>query len=182
MIISLHISPLTLIPTWNPDASVPIPPIPLPPPAPPAGFSFSPTPNYPPPFGSIPLGSKLDFRISLENVHRQRHGVHGVRMMVEVQSASGRVRLGEAIHGQMSDTTGESPLQGGQESQLPELKFGEMVELEVESEVKDLGLGVVIVSVAWETLDGRKTFQRFFKFNVGRLLAMNCVHKLTIYR
>ncbi|KIR67096.1 hypothetical protein I314_02309 [Cryptococcus bacillisporus CA1873] len=162
----LHISPLTLIPTWNPDATVPIPPIPLPSPPPPAGFSFSPTPNYPPPFGSISLGSKLDFRIGLENVHRQRHGVHGVRMMTEVQSASGRVRLGEAIHGQMSDTTGEPPLQKGQESQLPELKFGEMVELQVESEMKDLGLGVMIVSVAWETLDGRKTFQRFFKFNI----------------
>lgn len=102
-------------------------------------------------------------------------------MMVEVQSASGRARLGEAIHGQISDTSSEQPLQEGQESQLPELKFGEMVELGVESEMKDLGLGVVIVSVAWETLDGRKTFQRFFKFNVGRLLGMNWVHKLIVY-
>ncbi|OXC66030.1 hypothetical protein AYX13_05076 [Cryptococcus neoformans] len=162
----LHISPLTLIPTSTPDASASIPPIPLPSPPPPTGFSFSPTPNYPSPFGSIPLGSKLDLRVGLENVHRQRYGVHGVRMMVEVQSASGRARLGEAIHGQISDTSSEQPLQEGQESQLPELKFGEMVELGVESEMKDLGLGVVIVSVAWETLDGRKTFQRFFKFNI----------------
>lgn len=79
-------------------------------------------------------------------------------MMCEIQSPNGRYRLGEVVHGA---TEGVEPVT------LPELAIGESVRLDVEGEVKDLGLGVVIVSVAWETDDGRRTMQRFFKYNVG---------------
>jgi hypothetical protein len=44
---------------------------------------------------------------------------------------------------------------------------GESVSLDVSAEMKEVGLQILICSVAWETLDGRRTFQRFFKFNVG---------------
>ena len=50
------------------------------------------------------------------------------------------------------------------ESELPK---GEHIQLDVESEMKELGMHVLICSVAWETADGRRTFQRFLKFNVG---------------
>jgi hypothetical protein len=41
------------------------------------------------------------------------------------------------------------------------------VGLDVDSEMKDVGLNILIISVAWETAEGRKTFQRFLKFNVS---------------
>ncbi|WVQ77228.1 hypothetical protein IAR50_006911 [Cryptococcus sp. DSM 104548] len=168
----LQLTPLTLIPSSPPPPSSSIPPIPLPPPPPPDDFAFSPTPNYPPPLGTIYMGSQLTCRIALENTHRQRYPVLGVKMMLELQTPTTRTRLGEVIHGKSSlaDSALEEernrvePIKPGEE-EIPELAFGERVELGVESEVKDMGLGVLIVSVAWETLDGRKTFQRFFKFN-----------------
>lgn len=49
----------------------------------------------------------------------------------------------------------------------PELPPGDSVKLDVSSEMKELGLHVLICSVAWETPDGRRTFQRFLKFNVS---------------
>jgi hypothetical protein len=50
---------------------------------------------------------------------------------------------------------------------LSELMPGESVSMDVSAEMKEVGLQILICSVAWETLDGRRTFQRFFKFNVG---------------
>lgn len=89
----------------------------------------------------------------------------GVRMMCEIQSPSGRYRLGEVIHGHEE---GQDPLDDTQEAVvLPELEPGKSVRLDVEGEMKELGLHMIIVSVAWETLDGRRTFQRFFKYNVS---------------
>lgn len=90
----------------------------------------------------------------------------GVRMMCEVQSPNGRYRLGEVVHGQKSP---DEEVEGSPEV-LPELGVGESVKLDVEGEMKELGLHVIIVSVAWETLDGRRTFQRFFKYNVCQRL------------
>lgn len=84
-------------------------------------------------------------------------------MMCEVQSPNGRYRLGEVVHGAEEDEKGEIV----EPATMPELAMGESVRLDVEGEVKDLGLGVIIVSVAWETDDGRRTMQRFFKYNVG---------------
>lgn len=86
----------------------------------------------------------------------------GVRMMCEVQSPNGRYRLGEVIHGHKDCEEPSEPLTDA----LSELAPGESVKLDVEGEMKELGLHVIIVSVAWETLDGRRTLQRFFKFNV----------------
>jgi len=87
-------------------------------------------------------------------------------MMCEIQSPNGRYRLGEVVHGAEEDENGEFI----EPPTLPELAVGDSVRLDVEGEVKDLGL--VIVSVAWETEDGRRTMQRFFKYNVGSDLPM----------
>ncbi|ODN79973.1 hypothetical protein L202_03844 [Cryptococcus amylolentus CBS 6039] len=147
----LQLTPLTLIPTSQPPTESSIPPIPLPPPPPPDDFAFSPTPNYPPPLGTIHIGSMLACRVALENSHRQRYPVLGVKMMLELQTPTTRTRLGEVIHGKpsMADSALEEernrvePVKPGEE-EIPELAFGERVELSAESEVKDLGLGVVI--------------------------------------
>lgn len=83
--------------------------------------------------------------------------------MCEIQSPGGRFRLGEAIHG-VNEGEEEGP-----ETGLKELGLGESVKLDVEAEVKELGSAVVIVSAAWETEDGRRTLQRFFKYNVSEI-------------
>ena len=92
-------------------------------------------------------------------------------MMCEVQSPNGRYRLGEVVHGAEEDENGEIV----EPATMPELAMAESVRLDVEGEVKDLGLGVIIVSVAWETDDGRRTMQRFLKYNVSvvGLLSMS---------
>ncbi|ORX36831.1 hypothetical protein BD324DRAFT_471811 [Kockovaella imperatae] len=54
----------------------------------------------------------------------------------------------------------------------PELPAGDHVKLDVETEIKELGMHILICSVAWETPDGRRTFQRFLKFNVTPPLAI----------
>lgn len=115
-------------------------------------------------------------------------GVRGVKMMLEVQGPGGRWRLGEIIHGQQqveeqsgvavkddeeSETEGNTEEdEAGQVLEAPKRKVpilppGEFVEMDVMAEMKELGLQVLICSVAWETSSGRKTFQRFFKFNVS---------------
>jgi hypothetical protein len=94
-------------------------------------------------------------------------------MMCEIQGPGGRYKLGEVIHGEMGTVIGEDEgkeqvgdVGEGGELALSTLAFGEKVSLDVESEMKELGLCVVICSVAWETDEGRRTFQRFFKYNV----------------
>lgn len=131
---------------------------------------------------------------SVRNGREEGEGVRGVRMMLEVQGPGGRYRLGEVIHGE--ETTPASTPNGpeggpagsedkeaakveeeSESSQVeqavspvqPILRPGEFVELDVDAEMKELGLQVLICSVAWETDTGRRTFQRFFKFNVSTL-------------
>jgi hypothetical protein len=116
-------------------------------------------------------------------------GVKGVKMMLEVQGPGGRWRLGEIIHGEEGKVEGQDEQDGSESATVKEEKGdeevdqeegkeeevkkvsilppGEFVEMDVSAEMKELGLQVLICSVAWETESGRKTFQRFFKFNVS---------------
>ncbi|KAK4684388.1 trafficking protein particle complex subunit 13, partial [Tremellales sp. Uapishka_1] len=115
------------------------------------------------------LGETISARVELTSILST--STKGVRMMTELQSPSARIRLGEVIHG--SSNQGEDT-----EAAMPELQSGEKVDLAVETEIKELGMHVMICSVAWETLEGRKTFQRFFKFIVGPA-GPSCVSRLT---
>jgi hypothetical protein len=105
--------------------------------------------------------------LDLRNTKQDGTGVTGVRMMCEVQSPAGRYRLGEAIHGQSNNPDGEGGGEKEEAGVIPDLESGKSLVLDVDSELKELGLHVLIVSVAWETVDGRRTFQRFFKFTVS---------------
>ncbi|WVF71657.1 hypothetical protein IAT40_006465 [Kwoniella sp. CBS 6097] len=182
----IKISPPSLISSYIPN-NAPLPSSPRQLPSPPTGFSFSPTPNYPAPFGSLSLGSTLSLDLALENTHLNRQDVLGVKMMVEVQGPSGRYRLGEVIHSdpnQPIEDEGKTPKgdndgvensqtdESGEGKELPALRFGDSVPIHVESEMKEIGMNVVIVSVAWETLEGRRTMQRFLKYNVNPPLAI----------
>ncbi len=94
-----------------------------------------------------------------------------MKMMIEIQSPGERYRLGEVVHakkevGEKTSTSGGEAVEDV--GKLSALGIAEMVDMEVASEMKELGLHVLICSVAWETLDGRRTFQRFLKFNVGQ--------------
>ncbi|ORY32561.1 hypothetical protein BCR39DRAFT_522853 [Naematelia encephala] len=102
-------------------------------------------------------------------------------MMCEIQGPGGRYRLAEVVHGEAKkaqEEVGEAQKEGeeagdGQvEKEWPVLKPGESVILEAENEVKELGSHVLIVSVAWELPEGRRTFQRFLKFTVTPPLAI----------
>ncbi|KAI9639622.1 uncharacterized protein MKK02DRAFT_39946 [Dioszegia hungarica] len=127
-------------------------------------------------------------------------GVRGVKMMLEVQGPGGRWRLGEVVHGEEAVPEGDEALavEGKEEeketgegkieaegagdsaetavpdenTKMPNLSPGEFVEMDVQAEMKELGLQVLICSVAWETPNGRRTFQRFFKFNVVAPLSI----------
>ncbi|WVR07213.1 hypothetical protein IAU60_004254 [Kwoniella sp. DSM 27419] len=170
----VKLSPPSLVPSYIPtgfdlsDIARPLPTLP-------ADFHFSPTANYPTPFGNVTLGSTLALDLELENTHGNREDVLGIRMMVEVQGPSGRYRLGEVIHSTKAAAPGseaEGTVSEEDREELPALRHGESVKIAVESEMKDLGLNVIIVSAAWETLDGRRTMQRFLKFNVNPPLAI----------
>jgi hypothetical protein len=100
------------------------------------------------------LGETISTHVILANTSKEP--VPGVKMMIEVQGPNGRYRLGELAHDGVKEGDPE-----------PDLEVGGEVGLEVGSEMKDVGLNVLICSVAWETPGGRKTFQRFLKFNVG---------------
>ena len=97
--------------------------------------------------------------------------------MCEVQGPGGRYRLGEIVHGQKAEDkdqdTGVGENGSGGVATLPELPEGECIEMDVEGDIKEVGLHIIIVSVAWETLEGRRTFQRFFKFNVSSPLHIS---------
>ncbi|OCF60407.1 hypothetical protein L486_00040 [Kwoniella mangroviensis CBS 10435] len=167
-----QISPPSLIPNYLPSTTAISPTSPVPPPPPPRDFHFSPTPNYPTPYGNVSLGSTLDLDVSLENTHVGKDDVLGVRMMLECQGPGGRFRLGEVIHSNLTDVKADDtdePRRDEEQEQVDKLsilRYGESVSLKIDNEIKDLGVNVLIVSVAWETLEGRKTFQRFLKFNV----------------
>ena len=160
---SLQLSPHTLLPPTSISNARPItfvPPVASPAPIPPSS-TLSLTHNYPSPSGHISLGGSLSAHLRLSNTRQDAQPVLGVKMMVEIQGPSGRFRLGEVIH--QSDDPFEEQ---GVPPPSPALASGQVVELEVEDEMKELGLHVLICSVAWETLDGRRTFQRFLKYNV----------------
>jgi hypothetical protein len=100
-------------------------------------------------------------------------------MMCEIQSPGGRYRLGEAIHGHTGGAEGAKEEKqvkeetAEQEAELSSLGYGEHVSLDVKSEMKEVGSCVVICSVAWETTEGRRTFQRFLKYNVSQSYLMS---------
>ncbi|BEI99704.1 hypothetical protein CcaverHIS631_0407470 [Cutaneotrichosporon cavernicola] len=75
-------------------------------------------------------------------------------MMLEVQSPTARTRLGEAVHGGREDGTDPATAESRGH------------------DIAELGAHILIASVAWETEDGRRTFQRFLKFNVTAPLAI----------
>lgn len=100
------------------------------------------------------LGETIKTHVILANTSQAP--VRGVKMMIEVQGPNGRYKLGEIVEGE------------GEEA---DLQVDKEVGLDVASEMKDVGLNVLICSVAWETDGGRKTFQRFLKFNVSLLQA-----------
>lgn len=90
-------------------------------------------------------------------------------MMVEVQSPSGRFRLGEAMHGDKREEGADpSQLESRLYDDLPLLEPLDGVPLEGSHAITELGTHILICSVAWETREGRRTFQRFIKFNVSR--------------
>lgn len=82
--------------------------------------------------------------------------------MIECQGPSGRYRMGEVVHDDVKER---------EEGAEPEMEVGGAVEMDVGSEMKDVGVNLLICSVAWETDSGRRTFQRFFKFEVSYLLS-----------
>ena len=112
------------------------------------------------------LGETIKTHVILSNTSPQP--VIGVKMMIEVQGPNGRYRLGELSNRQVSSSGMD--VDGEDEEGEPELAVDGEVGLDVDSEMKDVGLNILIVSVAWETAEGRKTFQRFLKFNVSQLI------------
>lgn len=104
------------------------------------------------------LGETFKVHVRLSNTSQAP--VLGVKMMIECQGPNGRYRLGEVVH---DDGGGEERGEGEE----PQLEAGDGVEMDVGSEMKDVGVNLLICSVAWETESGRRTFQRFFKFEVG---------------
>jgi hypothetical protein len=111
------------------------------------------------------LGETIKTHVILSNTSSEP--VVGVKMMIEVQGPNGRYRLGELANRQVSSSGMD--VDGEEEQGEPELEVDGEVGLDVDSEMKDVGLNILIISVAWETPEGRKTFQRFLKFNVSPL-------------
>ncbi|WWC89524.1 uncharacterized protein L201_004448 [Kwoniella dendrophila CBS 6074] len=190
-----QISPPSLIPSYIPSTSphegISLNDEAIELPKPPKEFNFSPTPNYPSThLGLVYLGSILSLDLSLENTNQSKNDILGVKMMIETQGPGGRFRLGEVVHQnnkpennniddddtkiqKQSEVDDDNDIENEQnENKLPILKYGEKVDIKLENEIKDLGLNVLIVSIAWETLEGRKTFQRFLKFHVNPPLSI----------
>ncbi|KAL7421536.1 hypothetical protein Q5752_003305 [Cryptotrichosporon argae] len=165
-VVSLLPSALHQPTTTPPSEPLSLPALPTPAPALSPTFSLSPSPNHPPPYPSILLGQTVSIHLRLSNSNATP--VAGVKTMLELQSPGARTRLTEVIHGQSARDEGTAPDE--QETRafdnLPRLEPGEGIDVLGEGEVKELGTWIGICSVAWETRDGRKTFQRFFKFNV----------------
>ena len=113
------------------------------------------------------LGESIKTHVILSNTSSQP--VIGVKMMIEVQGPNGRYRLGELVNRPPVSSSGMD-IDGGEEEVQSELEVDGEVGLDVDSEMKDVGLNILIVSVAWETAEVRKTFQRFLKFNVSQLI------------
>jgi hypothetical protein len=110
------------------------------------------------------LGETIRTHVILSNISQEM--VAGVKMMIEVQGPNGRYKLGELVN-RHSGLILEDGGKDGSGSMEMDLQVGGEVALSVESEMKDVGLNVLICSVAWETPEGRRTFQRFLKFNVS---------------
>ena len=177
---SLRLTPHTLSSSADdPISSHIVPDVATPTPSPSPSFSLSPTHNYPSPFGVISLGSTFSLHARLTNTRPDGGEVLGAKMMIEIQGPGGRYRLGEVIHGaetqkekekeKENDTAGktQSTEVVKEDVELSALVKGDSVELDVESEMKEIDLHVLICSIAWETPEGRRTFQRFLKFNAS---------------
>lgn len=91
--------------------------------------------------------------------------------MIEVQGPNGRYRLGELVNRPPVSSSGMD-IDGGEGEGESVLEVDGEVGLDVDSEMKDVGLNILIVSVAWETAEGRKTFQRFLKFHVSLTMEL----------
>jgi hypothetical protein len=113
------------------------------------------------------LGESIKTHVILSNTSSQP--VIGVKMMIEVQGPNGRYRLGELVNRPPVSSSGMD-LDGEEGQGESELEVDGEVGLDVDSEMKDVGLNILIISVAWETAEGRKTFQRFLKFNVSLIM------------
>lgn len=162
----MSLTPVTLLPPLPKPSGARVPATAEPYPTLPAGFQLSPTSNYAAPYGQASLGEVLRSGVRLSN--KTGAGVHGVKMMMEVQSPAGRVRLGEVVHGG-ARPEGTDPSEAEQRAwnELPVLEPGDGVDLAGEHELTELGHHILICSVAWETAEGRRTFQRFLKFTVS---------------
>lgn len=163
---SASLTPVTLLPPLpKPDGErVPATPVAYPTLSP--GFQLSPTSNYAAPYGQASLGETLRACVRLRNT--SQGAVHGVKMMLEVQSPGGRVRLGEVVHGgARPEGMDPSVAETRAWDELPALAPGGAVDLGGAHELTELGLHILICSVAWETEHGRRTFQRFLKFTVS---------------
>jgi hypothetical protein len=112
------------------------------------------------------LGETFKTQVRLSNTSSSP--VRGVKMMIEVQGPNGRYRLGEVVHDD------GQPKEEGEERD-PEMEVGGGVDMDVGGEMKDVGVNLLICSIAWETDGGRKTFQRFFKFNVSTEIRHNLI-------
>lgn len=178
----LHLSPGPLLPTF-PVSDAPVPPSSsaTSPPRLPTDLHLSPTSNYPAPHGTALLGETVRASIRLRNISNLSNyafgsspgegiDVRGAKMMIEVQSPGARTRLGEAVHGGRAEGTEPAAAEERPWDALPKLKAGEGMEIEVAHDVAELGAHILICSVAWETEEGRRTFQRFLKFNVSSVL------------
>lgn len=167
----MSLTPVTLLPPLPKPTGERVAPSPAPYPQLQAGFQLSPTSNYQPPYGQASLGEKLTASVRLHNTSNAP--VYGVKMMMEVQSPSGRVRLGEVVHGgERPEGMDPSQAETRAWNELPQLAPGEGVELKGEHELAELGLHILICSVAWETEGGRRTFQRFLKFTVSAVVSL----------
>lgn len=149
-------------PVPPPERATPIPPLP-------DNFSLSPTSNYPAPYGAALLGEHLSASFRLSNATNA--DVKGVKMMLEVQSPAARVRLGEIVHGgPRPDGAEPATAEARPWEELPSLLPGDGMDIDIAHDVAELGQHILICSVAWETPEGRRTFQRFLKFNVGEAI------------
>jgi hypothetical protein len=132
---------------------------------------LSTTSNYPGPFGVAAVGETLKLSVNLRNTSGTP--VRGAKMMLEIQSPTGRFRLGEAIHGVTQREEGSEPSQAENRTwdDIPALQPEEGMVLDGQHDIAELKDHILICSVAWETPDGRRTFQRFMKFLVSARLV-----------
>lgn len=110
--------------------------------------AFSPLLTLPAAFGTICLGETFAATLNLSN--ETAEPVNGVRLLVEMQSVSGKHLIEEKAPGAAADI----------------LRRDEAMELGVEWEIKELGMHVLVCTVEYGTAPSTRSFQKFYKFNV----------------